>query len=237
MDTTQEVEEILHSIKDGDELARERLIKYYKPYILNVAGNVCKRYISWSDEEASISLLAFNKAIDTYKDDQDRTFTSYAYLIIKRDLVDFFKKENQRHHLSLDVEGGDVISREEYSIGFYEGSERKRDLVDEIMDLNEQLTKYGVVFEELEDYSPKHKKTRQSLLEAATFFVQKEELVKELFVKKKLPISKLVKETSYKYKTLEKHRKYLVTIILIKLHPEWVQLQGFLKPSNEKGGS
>jgi RNA polymerase sigma factor len=84
---------------NGDDLARERLIRHYQPYIINTIGQLCRRYITWSHEEASIGLLAFNRAIDKYDIEARKTFLNYAYLLIKRDLIDYFRRENKVMHV------------------------------------------------------------------------------------------------------------------------------------------
>ncbi|MCT8137758.1 hypothetical protein H1D32_08295 [Anaerobacillus sp. CMMVII] len=41
-------------------------------------------------------MIALNKAIDTYDAIKGRTFLNYVYLLIKRDLIDFFRKERMK---------------------------------------------------------------------------------------------------------------------------------------------
>ncbi|MCT8137743.1 hypothetical protein H1D32_08205 [Anaerobacillus sp. CMMVII] len=91
-----EVIEATTSAQNGDDLVRERLIAHYKPYVLNTVGHICKKFVSWSEEEASIGLIALNKAIDTYDASKGRTFLNYVYLLIKRDLIDFFRKKRMK---------------------------------------------------------------------------------------------------------------------------------------------
>ncbi|MFC0472172.1 RNA polymerase sigma-I factor [Halalkalibacter kiskunsagensis] len=218
----------------GDELARERLILHYKPYMINVAGHVTKKFISWSDEEASIALLAFNRAIDTFDEAGGRRFLSYAYLLINRDLVDFYRKEKRENHLSLDrsLDEEESLSNKqenEKSLKEYEQQVQSAELVEEILELDQTLRQYKIKFEELEDYSPKHEDTRLALFEMAATFSKDAECVELLQRKKKLPIKLISKKLGYKKKTLERHRKYLITLILLTLHPQWEKLSQFIK--------
>jgi RNA polymerase sigma factor len=227
-----EVIEATSSAKNGNELVRERLIRHYKPYVLNTVGHICKKYVSWSEEEASIGLLALNKAIDTYDDTKGRTFVNYVYLLVKRDLIDFFRKENREKHLSLnDHDEENVVSHLEIeqSLQLYEREKQANELVEEILELSEVLSHYQIKFEELEKFSPKHKDTRESLYELVERFIEDGECVSQLLHKRQFPTTTFVKKTGYKVKTIERHRKFIITLIVLKLHPHWRQLSQYIE--------
>jgi RNA polymerase sigma factor len=63
----------------------------------------------------------------------------------------------------------------------------------------------------------------------AATFSQDHECVELLQSKKKLPITMMTKKMGYKKKTLERHRKYLITLILLAIHPQWEKLSSFIK--------
>ncbi|WP_411953883.1 RNA polymerase sigma-I factor [Alkalibacillus sp. S2W] len=234
----KKLEQSIQSIRHGDELTRERLIKYYSPYILNIVGHICKRYISWSDEESSVGLIAFNKAIESFDENKGRTFHSYVYLIIKRDLVDFFKREaHSNQTLSLDIESRENRVDQQYAIDEHFKSLTNHQLVDEIMEFDFQLSQYGVSFDELEQFAPKHKKTIHKLHELGKLVAQTKSYVDELVRLKRLPISSITRDTKFKYKTIEKHRKYLIAIILIHCNPSWTQLKEFVIENSEREGA
>lgn len=220
-------------IQAGDEVARERVIQHYKPYMLNVAGHVTHKFVTWSDEEASIALLAFNKALDTFDETGGRQFLNYAYLLIKRDLIDFYRKEKKETHLPLqssNVEVETTFEKENIqAIEQYEKQVQTTELVEEILELNAILNQYEISFEELEQYSPKHKDTRNSLFDLAALIAGDKECVEALYRKKKLPITSIVEKFNFKKKTLERHRKYLITLIILTHNPQWVQLSQFVK--------
>lgn len=229
---TAEVLEATDSAQNGDQLVRERLIKHYKPYVLNTVGHICKKFVSWSDEEASIGLIALNKAIDTFDPSKGRTFLNYVYLIIKRDLIDFFRKEQSERHLSFhdhDEENIQSAYEVKQSLQLYEKERQTSNLVEEILELSAELNKYQIKFEELEKFSPKHKDTRENLFELVEKFVEDEECVSQFLQKRVFPTTAFVKKTGYKVKTIERHRKYIVTLVLLKLHPQWIGLSQYLK--------
>lgn len=216
----------------GNDLVREQLIRHYKPYIINTVGHICKRYVNWSDEEASIGLLAFNKAIDSYQPDKGRTFLNYVYLLIKRDLIDFFRKEQHHKVVSLDDDDEEATQNNyqvAQSIDKFQRAEQTNELVEEILELSEALNRYKISFEELEKFSPKHKDTRRTLTEIAETFCEDEECLSYFLSKRQLPTTLFSKKTGYRLKTIERHRKYIVTLILVTLHPQWTQLRQFIK--------
>lgn len=235
------IETLISQAQQGNDLSREQVIRHYKPFIINSVGHICKRYISWSDEEASLSLIAFNRAIDTYSPHSGKKFISYSYLLIKRELIDYFRREQRREsHLSIDYRMEEEMEyshiEQKESLNAYQTTLHSTELVEEILELDEQLSKFGIAFEELEHYSPKHKDTRDSLIEMAFEFSQDEVLIQEFLRNKKIPITSFCKKTNYHPKKIEKFRKYIVALIILLLHPEWVHLTGYLQlPSRREG--
>jgi RNA polymerase sigma factor len=235
-----ELNQLLDQVKEGNELVRERLIRRYKPFIINTVGHICKRYISWSDEESSIGLLAFNRAVDTFDSSAGRTFLNYVFLLINRDLIDFFRREKRQKHATLDYSTTEVaattnIIEIEKSLEAYQSSSQSSELVEEIIELDQYLAAFGISFEELEEASPKHKETRKTLMDMAREFVKDEELVGQFLKKHRFPTTSFTKKTGYPTKTVERFRKYLITLVVLLLHPEWMQLSAFIQvlPRNE----
>lgn len=231
-------DELNHSIADAkiNDMIRERIIRKYKPFILNTVGHLCKKYVSWSDEETSIGLISFNKAIDTFEQNGGRNFRSYVYMLIKRDLIDFFRREKKENHLSLEYEeeDGKSVNRLEAkkSLDTYKKSIQADQLVEEILELDLMLNPFHIKFEELEAHCPKHRDTRKMLKKMAMEFSNDSDCVAELHKKKKFPMKTFTKKMNYNPKTIERHRKYLITLILLHLHPEWVQLTQYIQERN-----
>ena len=66
--------QIVTSLKIGDNLAREEIIIKYKPFVFKVVSKICGEFISSSDDEASVGLIAFNEAIDNYNPEKGASF-------------------------------------------------------------------------------------------------------------------------------------------------------------------
>ncbi|MDD4089558.1 MAG: sigma factor [Tissierellia bacterium] len=232
-------EQEVKNARMGNELARQNIIKNSRSYIINVVSHVCKRFVTWNDDEASIGLLAFNRAIDSYEEGKGRSLLSYAYCLIRRDLINHFRK-NHRNELSLDYlydhsnsfsSDEILITAEEIEISVRDYLEKveSSDLAAEISELETILEEYGIGFEELEASSPKHRDTRELTMRMIADFLTDEELRYDFIRKKRFPATAFAKKKDYPLKTVERHRKYLIAMLIIKLHPEWQHLSGYVR--------
>lgn len=68
-----------------DERVREELIQNQTQTILRTAGAVCHRHIDRNDDEWSVSLCAFSRAVDLYRADRG-DFFPFAQMLIKRSI-------------------------------------------------------------------------------------------------------------------------------------------------------
>ncbi|MEX2414822.1 MAG: RNA polymerase sigma-I factor, partial [Paenibacillaceae bacterium] len=68
------LEDTIIKAQTGDKESRQWIIQQYRPFIIRVASHICKQHIEWSDDEASISLIAFNEAIDRFRENSEKTF-------------------------------------------------------------------------------------------------------------------------------------------------------------------
>lgn len=230
----------IEKVKSGNELIRHDLINNHKPFIINVVSHISKRYISWSEEEASIGLIAFNRSIDTFEANKGMEFLNFSYLLIKRDLISHFRSNSKYiGYISIDQDDEEsyVNSFEvEKSVQSYKKTLYNEELVEEILELDSILSGYDIRFEELENFCPKHKDTREIIDKLVLEFTNDKELVNELNKKKRFPTAVFLKKYKYPKKTIEKFRKYIITLVIIRLNPEWVHLSGYIGIENNKGG-
>lgn len=91
------IEDIVFNIQNngGD---KEAFIVQYQPFIRKSISSVCRRYITEQDDEYSIGLFAFNEAIEQYSYKKGKSFLAFANLLIKRDVIDYIRKES-KHNL------------------------------------------------------------------------------------------------------------------------------------------
>ena len=73
------------------------------------------------------------------------------------------------------------------------------------------LAEYGIAFTELPSVSPKHEKTRAECGRAVAFLYESPRLCSEMRRKKALPIREICLNCGIPRKTVERHRKYIIT--------------------------
>lgn len=212
--------------KNGDKEAREIIIEKFTPFILRVASNISGRYLHIGhDDEVSIGMIAFNEAIDSYQVEKGVSFLTFAETVIKRRLIDYFRKEGKYSKVipfsSVDREEN---GNDENTTNRLESEEAKNHVKeledtqarkDEILRYNKILSEYGISFSELVQISPKHDDARRRAMGVAWIIAGNDRYKKYLMSKKSLPLKQLEAEVKVTRKTLERQRKYIIAVSLI----------------------
>ncbi len=213
-----------------NESELEVLIQENKTFILSVASSTMKHFVTDSDDEWSVALIAFAEAVQGYSESKG-DFRAFAGMVIKRRLIDYIRSES-RHGVELTVEpygmDADVGSDEEASAMQLEVRKKTAELArkedeagkirDEIAHLSQELREYGIGFFELEEASPRAAKTKEACSRAVSSLMQNDELAVYMKRKKSLPMKELAKASGVDRKTLERHRKYIIAVVLIKMN-------------------
>jgi RNA polymerase sigma factor len=198
--------DLLYKAKNGDMEARNLFLESNKPYVHKFACLICKRYLSWqNDDELSIAFLAFNSAIDSFNEGD---FKSYSKIVIKSRLIDYFRKAK-----NLEVPIDDEIV-ENYA--YYTPSiDEKLDRISQINLFKNLLSDFKITLQDLTSKSPKHKDTRQKLIDVAMSVCDVEEITGKMMSQKILPIKEIMIISDISRKTLEEWRKYIISLIII----------------------
>ena len=153
------------NIEDISKENRENFIERNKSFIYSATYQICKRKLNWeNDDELSIALIAFNKACDNYEICKGN-FYSYAKIIIRNAIIDSFRKNKHTPLLLFDNNDSSIeYINTQNSLHEYElqCENKKRQL--EIALFSNELKKYNITFEKLINACPKHKDTRNNLL-------------------------------------------------------------------------
>ena len=218
-----------------DERKREELIYSNEQTILRTASSACRRFVSKSEDEWSIALGAFSKAVDVYSQEKG-DFLPFAQMLIKRELIDYYRSQkNNLREVSVAphvLEGGG--EPEEDPSGVYlaviKSSREASDhsLREEILAANELLSDYGFRFFDLTECSPQQDKTRKECAVAIRFMLTDSALFAALEKTHKLPIKALAAASGVSRKTLDRYRKYIIMAVLI-LDGDYPQLAEYLK--------
>ncbi|MDR3586242.1 MAG: RNA polymerase sigma-I factor [Desulfosporosinus sp.] len=234
------LKDTLISSKNGDTLAREELIRSHKAFIARVSSKICNRYLTWdNDDELSIALSAFNEAIDTFDTHGGASFYSFVQMVIRRRLVDYFRKEGKHQHLSLSPLNPEDEELSRYDLDasqdLFQENENQNVFAEVVENYVRVLSAYKVTLDDLVKVSPKHKDSKQTLLRAALALSNNPLLMEHLKTHKLLPIKELELLTGLKRKALEKGRKYLIALALILSESEFYSLKNFMQIPEELG--
>lgn len=235
-DDRNQLTELVLAAQNGDSLARETLLHDYRPFYLRVASGSCRKYLVLGrDDEASIAMIAFNEAIDSYNSEGGASFLSFSEIVIKRRMVDFFRRQARRadeiplSSFETDENEEGIIQKIESKeaqavLQIQEDAEERRE---EIFRLDQLLSDYGIRFSELVKISPKHQDARDRALQVARIIVNNPEFLAHLTSRKSLPLKELEERVEVSRKTLERQRKYIITLTLI-LVGDFTHLQEYL---------
>lgn len=75
-----------------DQYKLDQLIRQEEAFIIKTSSEITKRYITKSDDEWSIALMAFVQAVHDYNLEKG-SFIPFAKLVIKRRLIDYIRKQ------------------------------------------------------------------------------------------------------------------------------------------------
>lgn len=229
-----DLDRLLHKAQQGDEVSRNNLISTYQPYILKVAAQVSGKFIrAGEDDEASIAMMAFNEAIDNFDRDQGVSFLSFAKTVIRRRLIDYYRKESRAANIplsNLDEESREAVSRAEVAVAQQklahqeETAERRT----EIEQYRQSLKKFGIEFADLVKVSPKQETARRRAMEVAKIIANTPYFRNYLYQRKTLPLKELAFQAKVSRKTLERQRKYIIAVAVI-LIEKYTYLQEYIK--------
>ena len=148
-------------------------------------------------------------------------FLRYAATVIRSRVIDYIRREARyRGQLSIFEETGpeddstlaDTLAEEQDPFEELVTREATRQ---EIIELRDTLKKFGVSFSDVADNCPKQERTLRSCAAAIRYGAENKALLAELLRTQKLPIAQLVSGAGVERKTLERHRKYILAMLLI----------------------
>ena len=217
------------AIQKGEE-SIDSLISEFKPFIKSSASKATGKYVTIDNDEMSIAMLAFNEAVQHYNADKG-SFLSFSSLVIKRRLTDYMRKQGR---LNKEIIYSELSESEKiyFDNQYAEPEGVDFPLIMEIDALDSVLKGYGIAFEELVFSSPKAEKTKLATKEIVKYMVSDSEKVEDMRKNKQLPVKKICDECDVPRKLVERHRKYIVTVIEI-LVGDYPYLQDYITYAKE----
>ena len=200
-----------------DALRMEELIKKNERFILRCAAEVAHRYITKSDDEWSVALMAFSQAVKSYSPEKG-SFLSFAELVIKRRLIDYIRTQ-AKHGSEITVnptvfdsepedQDEDIALRAEVSKKVSHAPNSA--LKEEIEAITDVFARYGFSFFSLTDCSPKAEKTKKACAQVVRYLMANPLLLSEMRHSKQLPTKTIEKNCGVPRKIIERHRKYII---------------------------
>lgn len=198
-----------------DRALREDIIFEYENYIFSCAKKSVGRYVSDSDDVSSIAMIAFDEAISKY-DSSKGSFLNFAKIVIKNRIADYQRKELVYSNTipfsqltQTDKDGNETeLQIEAPKTNDY-------DAKFELEALKNELNKYDISLFDLPAVTPKSKKTKSACSAAIRYILQNSILKNEVLIKGLIPIKLITDSLSINRKVIERHRKYIITAVVI----------------------
>jgi RNA polymerase sigma factor len=209
---------------------REKFIAENKTFVQNTANNICKKRLCWeNDDELSIALIAFNIACENYKNNKGNFF-SYAKVVIRNALIDFFRKGKNNDYLVFE---NDDDNEQDYidnklSLNEYEKEMENKLREEEIKMLSDELLDYQLSFSDLVESSPSHRDTRDEILNIVFKCIKDNSIVEHIKNKKRLPVKQIIILTGKNRKYIEKWRRYILVLIIILSNKNYNYIRSYL---------
>ncbi len=221
-----------------DAAFKENFIQESTQTILKLAAKSQNRFITVEDDEWSIALLAYNKAIDTYSADKGN-FIPYAGVVIKRALIDHYRSEKKYGNevpATPETLSGNGNPEEDATVHNAVGAasreidnrlQHQNDMKEEILSVNERLKKYGFSFFDIADASPKKGKTKDACAVVIRAILENADMVLDVENAGRLAIKELSEKTGVSKKIIDRYRRYIVMAVII-LNGEYPLLAEYL---------
>lgn len=200
----------------SDSNKRELFIEAYKPFIAAVVSRICGKYKQYGvDEELSIGLMAFNEAIEKF--DGRGSFLSFAKLVIKSRLYDYFRYQKRRGEgESLYSEDGrETQSVVDVSFDSEMQNNQRMELCGEIETFKTELQHYGITLKELAKASPKHGKKRKAVNDVIRFICNDGKSMEYFLSSGNIPLKIIESSLNISRKLIEPYRKYIIASVLV----------------------
>lgn len=203
----------------GDLKAADNLVRQYLPFIKSETAKFIHRSpMEGQDDELSIAMFAFHEAILRYHKEKG-AFLSFAALQIRSRLIDYYRKEKRHGNvISLyhqeDVDAPTLLEKTDSGEDNISLQQARKATREEIMEFSAQLNSFGLSLGDIAENCPKQQRTLSACHSALQYAKQNPELLEIFLETKRLPLKQLAEGSNAERKTLERHRKYMMALLL-----------------------
>lgn len=221
---------LLAGARAGDRAQREELLAACRPFVARIACQEAGRPLRWeNDDELSVALIALNEAIDLF-DPAKGAFLGFARLVIKRRLVDHFRREGRQRSAPLDADV-EVEDRALAHLSCLEMARQEEAEVrgEELQELARELAAFEITLADLWEAAPARLDARRNLVQGAAALATDPVLLRRFYETRQVPLNELADRVGVSRKTLERGRKYMIALTII-LDRGLFFLKEYLKP-------
>ncbi|HHT24186.1 MAG TPA: sigma-70 family RNA polymerase sigma factor [Clostridiaceae bacterium] len=219
MQNEHEIVQQVYAAKE-DNFAADDFIESYKPFIKAETAKFLKRPTHDQDDELSIAMIAFYEAINQYSHLKG-SFLNFASRMIKNRLIDYWRKI--KRHTGLVELDAPLVDDEEIALIDTMPEEKNKTeefinreaTVAEIRELAQQMSEFNISLSDVADKNPRQKRTLLACQKAADTAIKDEKTMTQFFNNKKLPITRIAELSQVAKKTLERHRDYIIALLII----------------------
>lgn len=199
--------------------AADDMVRRYLPFIKSEVKRFSVANDRDYDDYLSIAMFGFHEAVMAYSNTKG-AFLPFASVVIKNRLIDYKRRES-RHEaiLSTDQETDSDDSRtilDKLDVGTdnvaeYHSTEQTRI---EIAEFAEALSTFDLELSDIMDNCPKQQRTLNACHAILDYAKKNRGLIDLMLATCRPPITQLSEGTGVSKKLIERHRKYLVAILL-----------------------
>lgn len=205
----------------GDLRAADDLVRQYLPFIKSETAKFIHRPpMEGQDDELSIAMFAFHEAVLRYSKEKG-AFLSFAALQIRSRLIDYFRKEKRHGNvISLyqqdgsDEDAPTLLEKTDTGTDDISLQQVRQATKEEILEFSAQLQQFGLSLGDIAENCPKQQRTLSACHTALDYAKKHPELLDIFLETKKLPLKQLTEGSRAERKTLERHRKYMMALLL-----------------------
>ena len=216
---------------DSSEL--ELLISDYLPLLKKQAGAAASGILEYEDR-LSLAMLTFISCVRQYTEKRG-SFISFFSVCFHNRITDEIRRQNLylKNVQTLTPDSAELeTAAGKASLDAYDREQERLSLCEEIDRLSEAIGVYGVAWKDLPRICPKQPRAKATCRQAAAAVLLNPEFHAMFFGQKKLPQAQLASALFLSPKTLEKHRKYIVTLIIL-LSGDYPGIRAFLPQYRE----
>ena len=194
----------------------DQLIRTYMPFIRSETAKFLHGPVQQaSDDQFSIAMLAFHEAIRSYSALRGN-FLKYASLVIESRLKTHAVALKRHAHVSMDA----PFEASEHTlhdvIAEAQTIEPSRLATQaEIEELENQMHRFGLTLTDITENCPRQQRSLEKCKKVIAYAIRNPHLLDEMVETMKLPMNALVNGSGVDRKTIERHRKYVMAMLLI----------------------